>query len=55
MNTAYHLLSSAQPLGTSINERAAMLDKTRWASVFSFRELQNLASYLAAYKISEGR
>lgn len=54
MNTAYHILSSAQPLSTSINERAAMLDKTRWASVFSFRELQMLASYLAAYNIPEG-
>lgn len=54
MHTSYHILSSASPLSTSINERAAMLDKTRWASVFSYRELQILASYLSAFNIPKG-
>lgn len=51
MADSYHILSSATPFGTSINERADMLDKTRWANVYSFRELQVLASYLSAYKV----
>lgn len=53
MSTPY-LLTTATPFNASINERAAMLDKTRWAGVYSYRELQILASYLNAYKIEQG-
>jgi CRP-like cAMP-binding protein len=54
VNTDYHLLNSEKPLTSTINERASMLDKTRWASVFSYRDLQILASYLSAYKVPKG-
>lgn len=54
MHTDYHLLNSETPLKTTINERASMLDKTRWASIFTYRDLQILASYLSAYKVPKG-
>lgn len=47
------ILSSATVLNSSINERASMLDKTRWANVFNFQELQILAAYLTVYKVPE--